>query len=358
MERKDPRNELTEEINKLVEQRTLFRQQSKWKEADEIKKKLWKSPYFVKTIDTNDFASCTWESRRFIKEEQPSIVWTKLPSSAEVTGHISHGFPLVVGTVDSSRYQLRYSETIDHLINWRKSCSCCFCSIQIHPCYLLNLEDHQSIGAKSIVFEGWRQRLLPYLLQKLFSDSSSNNFDFIFVAEDDIRIPDHVTPCDLFGICYRAFNSHPDLDILSLGHSWQALRIKKKHNDESALDLNSLLQGGKGAGVHGATLFAIRFPSGVQKLQETMTAAADRRKQTHLDQFLFYSVYHNLSIALCDPPLVGWAEVDVTLTKSGSGHRRRGGGRLGFLPFPQSSGKDKRVSWIKRTLMVEKNSLT
>ena len=67
----------------------------------------------------------------------------------------------------------------------------------------------------------------------------------------------------------------------------------------------------------------------------------------HLDQFLFHSTLHSLSIAVSDPPLVGWAEVTHTLTGTGSGNRRRGGGR--FEQLPQVTSLE--VKWVRRNLI-------
>ncbi len=68
----------------------------------------------------------------------------------------------------------------------------------------------------------------------------------------------------------------------------------------------------------------------------------------HFDQFLFHSTLHSLGIAVSDPPLVGWAEVTHTLTGTGSGNRKRGGGRFEQLP-PQVTGLN--VKWIRRELI-------
>ena len=106
------------------------------------------------------------------------------------------------------------------------------------------------------------------------------------------------------------------------------------------------------AGVHGTTLLALRFPEGAQRLLKVLNDAKNQTT-THLDQFLFHSVRHDLPIALSDPPVAGWAEVEVTLTTSGSGHRRRGGGRLGFLPPNNNKGAGEKIRWVKRSLVVE-----
>lgn len=68
----------------------------------------------------------------------------------------------------------------------------------------------------------------------------------------------------------------------------------------------------------------------------------------HFDQFLFHSTLHSLGIAVSDPPLVGWAEVTHTLTGTGSGNRRKGGGRFEQLP-QQVTSLD--VKWVRRDLI-------
>jgi len=55
---------------------------------------------------------------------------------------------------------------------------------------------------------------------------------------------------------------------------------------------------------------------------------------------------HNLPIAVSDPPLVGWAEVSHTLTGTGSGNRKRGGGRFEQLPDTSHD-----VKWVRRNLI-------
>ncbi|CAB9496527.1 expressed unknown protein [Seminavis robusta] len=323
------------------------------------------------------------------KEETKSLVWTKLKTSSfdiiiDNKDIIHSQVPLIVATVDTPEYRARYDDTRQHILFSQQKCQQHGqqqCLIQRpEPCYMLNLQEHPSIGVKKIVFEGWRQRLLPKLKSLLAGvehgqekDCQNNNVcstksynQFVFVAEDDIRIPAHISPCQLVQICQHAFCSNPELDVLSLGHSWKAIQknqsAKNNPKDFHKRNLHTYLQGCRGGGVHGATLFAIQYPTGIKRLQEALEQGARDRKQTHLDQFLFFSTLHNLRIALADPPLVGWAEVTETLTKSSSGHRRRGGGRLGFLPPTISdTGNEEattsiveRVTWIQRQV-VEKD---
>ena len=67
----------------------------------------------------------------------------------------------------------------------------------------------------------------------------------------------------------------------------------------------------------------------------------------HFDLFLFHSCLHSLHVAVSDPPLVGWSEVEQTLTAAGSGNRRKGGGRLEQLPEVSTL----HVNWVRRNLV-------
>ena len=268
--------------------------------------------------------------------------------------------PLVLLTVDNPIYRVRCEHTIHHLDQWRRNCSCCTqgehnqCrAFEVHSCDMLNLEKHPAWGVKRIVFDGWRKVFLPKLIQD--HSSSEPPVRFVLAAEDDIRVPDHLSSCQLVRICEEAFQRFPTMDVLSMGHSWKAIQKKNKRTPKDEINSNLLhyLQETKGAGVHGATLFALRFPEGVKRLLEALNRTAAERKQTHFDQFLFYSVFHDLKVALCDPPLVGWAEVDHTLTKTSSGYRRQGGGRWGFLPTG-ALGEERDLVWIERVLVERK----
>ena len=389
--------DLVEEIDKLILLRSTLKQQSKWDEADDIQNRLWKEPYCVTLFDTkmDDSSSSpssnlagtasaaenatrtirtTWQPRISIsaKEPQRVVVWEQLAQKPAVTinnnkiaeklAKQTTQITFLLGTVNNPHYRARYEETIEHLQKWQDNCSCSCCStsgshshIAIQPCYLLDIKDSPSIGVKQILYEGWRQKIVPQLLQQLethFGDETADNSNnFVLIGEDDIRIPHYLAPSTLVDICRDALKFHPELELLSLGHSWKALSNQKRRQaDPTASNLFQFLKGTKGAGVHASTLFAIRIPNGVHRLRAALETAAEKKKQTHLDQFLFYSVYHDLNLALSDPPVVGWAEVEVTLTKSGSGHRRRGGGRLGFLP-PTSPTAIDHISWIRRKLV-------
>jgi hypothetical protein len=287
------------------------------------------------------------------------VTWKKLSNCDQSKSEPSTAtspVPLILLTVNTPNYRARYEETMQHLTLWQRNCTCiqdkstqqCH-AIRTDSCDMLNLEDHPTLGVKKIVYEGWRRVFLPKMLHDYHDQAPIH---FVMAAEDDIRIPNHIAPCTLMRICQDAFRSFPSIDILSLGHSWKAVQKVNKRTTKDDINSNLLhyLQETKGAGVHGATLFAVRFPRGIQRLQEALDRAT--AQGTHLDQFLFYSPHHDLQIALCDPPLVGWAEVDTTLTKSSSGHRRKGGGRLGFLP-KASLSPDEGLIWIQRVLLKE-----
>jgi hypothetical protein len=181
------------------------------------------------------------------------------------------------------------------------------------------------------------------------------------VAEDDIRFPCHTSAKLIHDECSAVFGANPDIDMLSLGHSWKDLCKGNNAAAANSLLLHQLEKcKGPTPGVHGATLFAIRVPEGLERLSATLEHAHVAKKHTHLDQYIFHSTHHDLHVALCDPPLVGWAEVDVTLTKSSSGHKKRGGGRRGVLPPappPVMANEDASsgllLSWVKRRLSQE-----
>jgi hypothetical protein len=352
------------EIEALLKHRAEYQRLAQWDAADEIKRKLWKA-YKVKIIDYADDTPSSWVPIQTKPKKAPrSAVWSKVVLERTLGKGDSRGTAgenyqntrtskLVVCTVDSPTYRDRFKDTISHLDeSGICNCSCsdpsaCRClNLEPEPCFLLDATKHPLLGIKKIVFEGWRTILLP----KLIAQYSEGRLDdgFVLVAEDDIRFPPHTRSVLIHDECSAVFAANPDIDILSLGHSWKA-----------AADLLNQLQKCKGPapGVHGATLFAIRVPEGLESLSATLERAHSAKKHTHLDQYIFHSTHHDLHVALCDPPLVGWAEVDVTLTKSPSGHKKRGGGRRGVLPPPPPAAKDSSsiflISWMKRRLSQE-----
>jgi hypothetical protein len=354
-------DELVVQIDALMGQRAAFRSLSRWAEADEIKQTLREQPYNVEIIDFAEKPSA-WVPR-MAAQAKKSILWSELTvdNSRQTDWKRSLSdpvIPLVMCTVDTPHYRARYEETVSSLLTWQHNCCTCIrkiadseaqacrcISFQPEPCYMLDLERNPAIGAAKIVFEGWRRKLLPMLLEK-YADS---NLDFIVVCEDDIRFPEHTSPEGVYDSCANAFQSNRELLVLSLGHVWKD--ICKVDKVASALSLYDFLRKTPSTGIHGATLIAIQFPRGVKALLDVLETAAGNKQQTHLDLFLFHSTHHNIPIALCDPPVAGWAEVEDTLTKSGSGYRRRGGGRIAFLP--PRLGDQKGMRWVSRTLIKE-----
>lgn len=263
------------------------------------------------------------------------VVWSMVPAVA--LGHDTHlhfgteslplsessscDIPLVIATVNTPSYRSRLVETMEHLSSRTLSSNddnTIFAPI--HTIDLLDLSHHPSVGTNRILFEGWRQILLPMLL-------SSSEY-----AEDDVRLS-NVSPGIIDEVCSRVLDVHPDLHILSLGHAYA---IK---SNTSLLECLS-----RRKGLHATTLLALRHPEGIRLLLDCMDAVP-RRKRCHLDQFLFHSTLHNVGLALSDPPLVGWGEVAETLSSVGSGCRRNGGGRLEQIPVTVPHDE---IRWVRR----------
>jgi hypothetical protein len=456
-------HELATEINVLVQQRSEFRRYHDYAQADAIQQQLREAPYHVEIIDrcgagtVTSQASSEWVPRKPKNGamQQRSVVWSSMTVvehpdddaaankvAATPIGH-RRCLPLLVCTVDSPKYIERYQDTLSFLDHWQQqqreqqpvpvtpldqsdATDAASTSsdgnilpnttwLEVVPCCLLDLEKNPLLEVKSIVYEGWRQILLPWLLNKYpmppdegadddddYSDSRDSQ-NFVLIAEDDIRFPNHTNPEQIYHYCSAAFRSNPEIQLLSLGHAWKGSKHKKtlrthnnksrssgtdldndhnkKYNDDTTtttttISSSSMLQylQQKGphvqAGIHALTLVAVRVPHGIRALWHVLEDSASNRKRTHLDQFLFHSHHHELPIAFCDPPLAGWAEVSVTLTNSASGYRRREGGRTGHLPPPplplplpqvaaattkeevlnHPNGEGGGLRWIKRTV--------
>jgi hypothetical protein len=268
------------------------------------------------------------------------IVWSMVSSSVgDTTTTLSESsssrggdnVPLIIVTVNNPSYRSRLTETMQHLSSLASSYNDGITFSPIRTVDLLDLSYHPSIGPNRILFEGWRQILLPMLLKS----STSNDRSIVYIAEDDIRLSNSVSPSKITNVCLKVFNSNQDLHILSLGHAYSTT------NNKSLLDCVF-----QGKGLHATTLLALRHPQGTKLLLDCMeTIPAGKR--CHLDQFLFHSTLHNLGIALSDPPLVGWGEVSETLTSVGAGCRRNGGGRLEHIPN-NSICTDGEVRWVRR----------
>jgi hypothetical protein len=363
--------EVLREIDHLVMQRSEHRRLKEWDLSDKIYRKLGQEPYAVEIIDCADASDGSRPSEwRPLSPKEPvqKVTWKEMQvrytndtngtantqdqeKRPPITTKTTH-LPFIIATVDSPQYQRRFEDTMVHLREWQLSKSQHeSCLFEIEKCFMLDLvKQHppMDVKRKHIVFEGWRQILLPMIAEKFgINKANSNNghehgatADFVLVAEDDIRFPDEVTSKFLYEVCQAAFSSNPDIDIVSLGHLWKDMAKHNKSSQHQASigskrpHLNEFLLTKKNgsAGIHGATLMAIRNPLGVENIFNVLNKAASKRQQTHLDQFLFHSFHHNLPIAFSDPPLAGWADVETTLTPAGMGHRRRGGGRPAFIP--------------------------
>jgi hypothetical protein len=387
-------------INELINQLTHHRKSKQLKEADQLKKLLY-DKYSIQVfyrrngtigwrVISNDTKLKVGNALSF-RDCGMKVVWSMVDNVVDVTHDIRQqhhdgdddDIPLYVATVDTPYYRSRLAETMDHLSLFNKDDTHHHDSTrQFHPINvidLLNLEEYPSLGTNRILFEGWRQILLPKLiLDGSCTSSSSTDKRIILVGEDDIRLV--TSPSVIWKVCQDVFDKNLDLHILSLGHGYSPTKLSKRQrrrrarasqepqagssesclnnvnceecdvDDESSCKYTSCplfnhLERGKG--IHGTTLLALRYPEGVVAMLEAMEAIP-LRKRGHFDQFLFHSTQHNLSIAVSDPPLVGWAEVTHTLTSSGSGNRRIGGGRLEHLPEVTPNFD---VKWVRRTLI-------
>ena len=332
-------------IPTLVNQLLEHRRNRQIKEADQVKSILLHEHsvqvYYRRdgTIGWSKINKGFCGTPTFAKKR---IVWSMVSSSvSEDTtttlsdeSSLSRGgdnVPLVIATVNNPSYRSRLTETMQHLSSLASSYNDGITFSPIKTIDLLDLSYHPSIGPNRILFEGWRQILLPMILKS----STSNDRSIVYIAEDDIRLSNSVSPSKITNVCLKVFNSNQDLHILSLGHAYSTT------NNKSLLDC--VLQG---KGLHATTLLALRHPQGTKLLLDCMeTIPAGKR--CHLDQFLFHSTLHNLGIALSDPPLVGWGEVSETLTSVGAGCRRNGGGRLEHIPN-NSICTDGEVRWVRR----------
>ncbi|KAL7496614.1 hypothetical protein ACHAWT_009290 [Skeletonema menzelii] len=355
------------EIERIIEQLFHHRKAKEVKEADQLKKKLL-DQYSVQVFYRRN-GSIGW---RFIcseakekvnalshRDKGKRVVWSLVSTDVDAplsssNGVQCDGVPLIIVTVDTPTYRSRLAETLEHLALPPNDDEDTNRFQPIDIVDLLILEEHRSIGTNRILYEGWRQVLLP----KILNEGSSKRM--ILVGEDDIRLV--ASPSFIEKVCLEVFDSNPDLHVLSLGHAYAPSKPKRQscaqqQESESLNDVNNdrnsevsvtpiLEHLNRGKGIHATTLLAIRYPEGVKSLLDTLEYVP-LRKRGHLDQFLFHSTLHSLSIAVSDPPLVGWAEVTHTLTGTGSGNRRRGGGR--FEQLPQVTSLE--VKWVRRNLL-------
>ena len=82
----------------------------------------------------------------------------------------------------------------------------------------------------------------------------------------------------------------------------------------------------------GTTFLAVWVPGGITKLLDIMDQTL-RTKQTHHNHYLFCLTYsiatHGVSVALSNPPVMGWVKVEHTLTGFINETRRSGVGWVG-----------------------------
>ena len=361
-----------DQINALVKERTELRRQKKWAETDRLKLLLQTEPYKVELFDRSDGVTVWRRVGEKTKPLEKRISWTSIGyarSFLDFPSQKAARIPLVIATVDTPHYRKRLQETIDHFSNQNEAPNKGV-GFAIHSVDMLDLNKNINIGPKRIVFEGWRQVLLPHLME-LCSETEDG---FVVVVEDDVRLPSAIRPCHIRQVCISSFQDDPNVNILSLGHAWspakpsrrQRRRLKRQKEQQQKQQqpsANSNDDGGvvnevtnqvycrgllnhleSGGGIHGATMLAIRTPDGLTSLVRALNGVTQAGKRTHFDQFLFHSTLHNVGLALVDPPLAGWAEVSETLTSVGHGQRRVGGGRLEHLPNVETDKDSTRLS--------------
>ena len=380
------RHQLEDEINALVEQRAEHRIRQEWQKADQLKRLLKRPPYGVEIIDLADHKS-RWKVLEVSSVEEQveyDLDWSELLlddgdhcHAAAAVVDDNHGnknqqhsgedtnasslpgdkLPIIILTIDSPEYRIRYRDTVQFMEVWQKRSAVQLSPI---PVEMLRRSDHPDIPVRKLIYEGWRRKLLPYLLSEEFNHNEiCKNLGFLLIGEDDFRPNMHFTPTEILTSCRDAFAANPNLQLLSLGHAWKLIAKKQNHEyskQNGVWLLDFLNNHAKQDGVHGATLLAVKYPQGISAVYKALDDAASQKKQTHLDLFLFFSKFHNLELALSDPPLAGWGEVDTTLTRPGSGFRRRGGGRLEYHPPDSWHSTSQKVRWVQRKLLERKET--
>jgi len=286
------------EIKGIIDQLFHHRKAQQVKEADQLKKLLL-DKYSVQVFYRRD-GSIGW---RFICSETKEQVNAlshrdsgASPSYSSSRDFQCDGVPLHIATVDTPYYRSRLAETLDHL----SLPSNVEDNTRFHPINvvdLLILEEHRSIGTNRILYEGWRQILLP----KILNEGSSKRM--VLVGEDDIRLVS--SPSFIEKVCLEVFDSNPDLHILSLGHAYAPAKPSKGQifqqtraqpleskllnqiNDDDddseptvcRTSTSTLLEHlERGKGMHATTLMAIRYPEGVKSLLETLEAVPMRKR--------------------------------------------------------------------------------
>jgi hypothetical protein len=353
-------------IQEAIRQISRLKQEKHWKEADRLKMHMLQN-HSIQIFCRND-GTIGWTEIQPQHQSVKYIHWGVLPSvdlTISTSLSCSEDIPLFIATVNLPHYRTRLVKTLESISRADRDSS------RFRPitCIdMLRLDESSSIGVNRIVFEGWRQILLPTILHRYTTTTSlADRESIVFIAEDDVRLFTY-RPEIIRHVCKKVFEDNPTLQILSLGHGHatkkpsrrqrrRAKRDSTHHNESLGVNCNSdksfdtesmmfnhLNSGGK---IHGSTLLAIRYPTGIKALLTAMEKIT-LGKRSHFDQFLFHSTEHEIGIAFSDPPLAGWAEVESTLTTVGSGYRREGGGRLEYRPDSATTS----IGWISRRIAM------
>ena len=344
------------DVSILLKELLLHRKERRVKEADAIRKTLltkhsiqvfyrrdgtigWNKVFGARAGIAPAVKRVSWSNVLNVGHQRDDGV--RLPSSLLLApDSANQNISLIIATVNTPYYRTRLSETMDSLSH-QASFNDGTRFAPITTIDMMNLSDNPSIGAHRILYEGWRQFLLPQLLSSPEYDDQS----IILVAEDDLRLCNNISPGRIRELCSCVMAANPDLLVLSLGHAYSSSKPSQIPSTASSTTTSLLTHVTSGKGMHGTTLLALRHPTGTLSLLNAMEAIP-HGKRCHLDQFLFRSTLHNIGIALSETPLVGWAEVSETLTSVGAGCRRKGRGRLGQLPQVISD----EINWVRRNV--------
>ncbi|KAJ8607474.1 hypothetical protein CTAYLR_009431 [Chrysophaeum taylorii] len=241
-------------------------------------------------------------------------------SCVEVEGESSEGCAVVIATVDNAEYRARLAATLEHL----DSRGFDHPEFRVLPTPLYDasaLIDAQSRKVSRVLMQGWRDILMAVVVREAS--------DVVLVFEDDARLAEGVDARRIASAARAGLAAAAAVDVVSLGHAWKGMATA---DDPRHRPLGDSLRG-----VHATTCVALRgtaCPAIARHL-----AAIPLSRLTHLDAWLF-RYQQAFGLALCDPPIVGWARTHRTLTRvraSGGGAcegRRNSHGRRGSLPPP------------------------
>lgn len=122
-----------------------------------------------------------------------SIVDTKDGHNDEPLPSQCRDAPLVIASANTPYYRCRLAETMGDLSQTSFEDGSNF--IPIKTIDMLDLSKRPSIGLNRIVFEGWRQIMLPTISHLEFT--SVDDQSMILVSEDDLRLGNDVSPQSL-----------------------------------------------------------------------------------------------------------------------------------------------------------------